>query len=84
MKDAPDFPFVPQVPAQLAGPRESIAQFVEEVCRDLGASKARLSEVGTVDELVAAATDTHKTLMDHGQTMGQFVQIVQNWKQESL
>jgi hypothetical protein len=84
MKDAPDLPSSPQVPAQLAGPRESITQFVDEVCRDLGVSKARLSEVGTVDELVAAATDTHKTLIEHGQTMAQFVQIVQNWRQVSL
>ena len=83
MKDAADLHSAPQAPTQLAGPRESITQFVDEVCRDLGASKARLSEVGTVDELVAAATDTHRTLVDHGQTMGQFVQIVQNWKQQS-
>lgn len=83
MKDAADLHSAPQVPAQLAGPRESITQFVDEVCRDLGASKARLSDVGTVDELVAAATDTHRTLLDHGQTMGQFVQIVQKWRQQS-
>ena len=84
MKDALDFSSPPQAPTPLASPRESISQFVEEVCRDLGASKARISGVGTVDELVAAATDTHKALLEHGQTMGQFVQIVQNWKQESL
>ena len=83
MKDAPVLPSAPQAPAQLAGPRESITQFVAEICRDLEASKVRLSGAGTVDELVLAATDTHKTLVDHEQTMGQFVEIVQNWRQES-
>jgi hypothetical protein len=83
MRHAPDLTAAPQALAQLAGPRESITQFVDEVCRDLGASKDRLSGVETIDELVMAATDTHKTLMEHEQTMGQFVQIVQNWRQAS-
>jgi hypothetical protein len=80
MKPVPASPPAPQTPAQLAGPRESITQFVAEVCRDLESSKVRLSAVDTVDELVVAATDTHKTLVDHGQTMGEFIQIVQNWR----
>jgi hypothetical protein len=84
MKDAPTFPSALQTPDQLAGPRESITQFVAEVCRDLEASKVRLSEVDTVDELVVAASDTHKTLVDHQQTMGEFVQIVQNWRQAAV
>jgi hypothetical protein len=84
MKDAPAFPSAPQTPDQLAGPRASITQFVAEVCRDLEASKVRLSEVDTVDELVVAASDTHKTLVDHQQTMGEFVQIVQNWRQAAV
>jgi hypothetical protein len=84
MKDAPATASAAQTPASLAGPRESITQFVAEVCRDLEASKVRLSTVDTVDELVVAATDTHKTLVDHEQTMGQFVQIVQKWGLEAL
>ena len=84
MKDAPVLPNAPQTSAQLAGPRESITQFVDEVCRDLEASKDRLSGVDSVDELIVAATDTHKTLVDHGQTMGQFVQIVQRWREETV
>ena len=84
MKDALDLPTNPQAPAQLAGPRDSIAQFVDEVCRDLGANRARLSGVETIEELVAAATDTHKTLAEHEQTMGHFVQIVHSWRQDSL
>ena len=84
MKDAPVFPSAPQTRVQLAGPRESITQFVAEVCRDLEPSKVRLSGVKTVDELVVVATDTHKTLLDHEQTMGQFVEIVQDWRQEAL
>ena len=83
MKYAPVFPSAPQTPAQLAVPRESLTQFVAEVCRDLEASKVQLSGVDSVDKLVAVATDTHKTLVDHGQTMGEFVQIVQNWRQET-
>jgi hypothetical protein len=84
MKDAPVSSSAPQGPDQLAGPRESITQFVAEVCRDLEASKLRLSGVDTVDELVVAAADTHKTLVDHQQTMGEFVQIVRNWRQAAI
>jgi hypothetical protein len=83
MKDARFLLDGPPTPAQLAGPLESITHFVAEVCRDLEASKNRLSGVASVDELIVAATDTHKTLVDHGQTMGQFVQIVQDWRQET-
>jgi hypothetical protein len=84
MKDAPVLPDAPQASVQLAGPRESITQFVDEVCRDLELSKDRLSRVDSVDELIGAVTDTHRSLVDHGQTMGQFVRIVQNWRQESV
>jgi len=84
MKDAPISPSALQTPAQLSGPRDSITQFVEEVCYDLEASRARLAEVESIDALVAATTDTHKTLDEHEQTMSQFVKIVNNWRQESL
>ena len=84
MKNAPILPsFAPAASAQLAEPRESITQFVGEICRDLEASKFRLSEVETVDELAMAVTDTHKTLMEHERTLGQFAQIVQDWSQAS-
>ena len=81
MKDAPVLPSGREVPTHVAGPRESITLFVTEVCRDLEASKSRLSTVDTVDALIVAATETHKTLADHEQTMGQFVQFVQSWRQ---
>ena len=49
MKDAPISPSAPQTPVQLSGPRDSITQFVEEVCYDLEASRARLAEVESID-----------------------------------
>ena len=84
MSDAPIFPSAPQTQAQLSGPRDSITQFVEEVCYDLEESRARLADVESIDALVAATMDTHKTLVEHEQTMSQFVKIVQNWRQDAL
>ena len=80
MKDAP---MSPPGPAQLARPREAISQFVGEVCRDLESQRVRLGAVDSVDQLIIAVTDTHKTLVEHGRTMGQFLQFVHNWRQDS-
>lgn len=70
--------------AQLKGPREALSQFVAEVCRDLESSHTRLSAASTAEQLVAVATDTHKTLVGHGQTMGEFVQIVRDWRHDTI
>ena len=80
MKDAP---MSPPEHAPLARPREAISHFVGDVCRDLQAKKNRLETAGTVDQLIQAATDTHKSLVDHGQTMGQFLQFVENWQMDA-
>lgn len=69
---------------QLKGPREALSQFVAEVCRDLKSSHTRLSAADTTEQLVKAATDTHKVLVSHGQTMGEFVQIVQDWRHDTI
>lgn len=69
---------------QLKGPREALSQFVAEVRRDLESSHSRLSAADTTEQLVKAATDTHKVLVSHGQTMGEFVQIVQDWRHDTI
>lgn len=69
---------------QLKGPREALSQFVAEVRRDLEASHTRLTAADTTEQLVEVATETHKTLVGHGQTMGEFVQIVQDWRHDTL
>ena len=80
MKDAP---MPPPEHAPLARPREAISQFVADVCRDLEAKKDRLETAGTVDQLIAAATDTHKSLVEHGHTMGQYLSFVQSWQMDA-
>ncbi|HKX98329.1 MAG TPA: hypothetical protein VJL86_01295 [Steroidobacteraceae bacterium] len=80
MKDAP---LTPPEHAPLARPREAMSHFVEDVCRDLEAKKNRLEAAGSVDQLIEAATDTHKSLVDHGHTMGQFLKIVRNWQMDA-
>ena len=80
MKDAP---MPPPEHAPLARPREAISHFVADVCRDLEAKKNRLETAGTVDQLIAAATDTHKSLVEHGHTMGQYLHFVQSWQMDA-
>ena len=80
MKDAP---MPPPEHAPLARPREAISHFVGDVCRDLEAKKSRLETAGSVDQLIEAAHDTHRSLVDHGQTMGQFLKFVQNWQMDA-
>jgi hypothetical protein len=80
MKDAP---MSPPEHAPLARPREAISHFVDDVCRDLEAKKNRLETAGTVDQLIAAATDTHKSLVEHGHTMGQYLRFVQSWQMDA-
>lgn len=65
---------------QFAEPRNALCQFVAEVCRDLEVGQNRLSRSETVEQLLEAATHTHKTLVDHGQMLGHYVQLVQNWR----
>ena len=79
-----DAPMPPADPAPLARPREAISHFVGEVCRDLESRKMRLEAVDDVDQLLSVATDTHKSLVDHGHTMGQFLQFVRNWRQDAV
>ena len=80
MKDAP---LTPPEHSPLARPREAMSHFVADVCRDLAAKKNRLEAAGSVDQLIEAATDTHKSLVDHGHTMGQFLKIVRNWQMDA-
>jgi len=69
---------------QLKGPREALSQFVAEVRRDLASSHTRLSAAATPEQLVEVATDTHKTLVGHGQTMGEFLRIVRDWRHDTI
>lgn len=69
---------------RLKGPREALSQFVAEICRDLESSHTRLSAADTTEQLVKVATETHRTLVGHGQTMGEFVQIVQDWRHDTI
>lgn len=69
---------------QLKGPREALSQFVAEVCRDLESSHTRLTAADTTEQLVEVAAETHKTLVGHGQTMGEFVQIVRDWRHDTV
>jgi hypothetical protein len=69
---------------QLKGPREALSQFVAEVRRDLESSHTRLSSAVTPEQLVEVATETHKALVGHGQTMGEFVQIVRDWRHDTI
>ena len=62
-------------------PREALCQFVAEVRRDLELGHNQLTSSESVEQLISAATHTHKTLVDHGQTLGEYVQMVQNWRQ---
>ena len=64
-----------------AQPREALCQFVAEVRRDLELGHDQLTSSESIDQLIRAATHTHKTLVDHGQTLGEYVQMVQNWQQ---
>lgn len=83
MKDAPIDASSLRGSRQLAGPREALSQFVAEVRRDLESSHVKLSAADTADQLCAVAVDTHRSLMSHGETMGEFVRIVQDWRQDS-
>jgi hypothetical protein len=69
---------------QMKGPREALSQFVAEVCRDLESSHTRLTAADTTEQLVEVAVETHKTLVGHGQTMGEFLQIVRDWRRDTL
>ncbi len=62
-------------------PREALCQFVAEVRRDLELGHNQLTSSESVEQLISAATHTHRTLVDHGQTLGEYVQMVQNWRQ---
>ena len=68
-------------PTQFEEPRKALCQFVAEVRADLEAGHTRLTSSETVEQLISAATHTHKTLVDHGQTLGEYVQMVQSWRQ---
>ena len=68
-------------PSHLDEPRKALCQFVAEVRRDLDDGHTSLSCSQTVEQLILAATHTHKTLVDHGQTLGEYVQMVVNWRQ---
>ena len=45
---------------QFAEPRTALCEFIAEVRRDLEAGHSRLSSSESVEQLVAAATQTHK------------------------
>jgi hypothetical protein len=68
-------------PTQFEEPRKALCQFVAEVRRDLEDGHTRLSCSESVEQLISAATHTHKTLVGHGQTLGEYVEMVQNWRQ---
>ena len=68
---------------QFAEPRTALCEFIAEVRRDLEAGHNCLSSSESVEELIAAATQTNKTLTDHGQTFGEYVQMVQSWRQST-
>ena len=68
---------------QIEEPQKALCQFVAEVRADLEVGHTRLSSSETVEQLITAATHTHKTLVDHGQTLGEYVQMVQNWRQQA-
>jgi hypothetical protein len=68
---------------QFAEPRTALCEFIAEVRRDLEAGHSRLSSSESVEQLVAAATQTHKALTGHGQTFGEYVQMVRNWQQSA-
>ena len=69
---------------QMKVPREALSQFLAEVCRELESSHTRVSAADSTEQLVKAATDTHKVLVSHGQTMGEFVRIVQDWRHDTI
>jgi hypothetical protein len=75
-----DAPFASPGLPSLAKPREAILNFVGDVCTDLESKRNRLGAVQSVDQLISVATDTHKALVDHGHTMRQFLQFVQDWQ----
>jgi hypothetical protein len=77
-------PTEPVIPAHFEKPREALIQYVAEVRRDLEAGHEKLSSSETVEQLIVAATHTHQTLVDHGQTLGEYVQIVQSWRQSTV
>ena len=83
MKDAPIDASSIRGSRQLAGPREALSQFVAEVRRDLESRQEKLSAADTAEELCAVAADTHRSLVDHGETMGEFVRIVKDWREAS-
>jgi len=62
-------------------PRAALCEFMAEIRRDLELGHNDLSSSETVEQLIVAAIQTHKTLVDHGQTFGQYVQMVRNWRQ---
>ena len=84
MNDAPIVPAAPQHTTQLKGTREALSQFVAEVCRDLQSGHTKLAAADTAEQLLTAATDTHKAMLDHGQAMGEYVQIVRNWREDRV
>ena len=38
----------------------------------------------TGEQLVAAADDTYKTLVSHAENMGEYVQVVRDWREHSI
>jgi hypothetical protein len=84
MNDETRIPTELAIPAPFAKPREALIQYVAEVRRDLEAGHEKLSSSETVEQLIVAATHTHQTLVDHGQALGEYVQMVQSWRQSTV
>jgi hypothetical protein len=81
MNDSPMPPKVQPDTISVKGPREALGQFVADVCRDLESRQMTLLAAGTGEQLIAAADDTYKTLVSHAQNMGEYVQVVRDWRE---
>lgn len=81
MTNAPMIPNEVATSTAFGEPRTALCEYVAEVRRDLEIGHTSLTTSESVEQLIAAATHTHKTLVDHGQAFGEYVRMVQNWRQ---
>ena len=84
MSNAPAFPDQKPTTDQLVMPRTALCEYLDDACQDLVTRRDKLSTVDTADELVSAVIEAHQILVDHGETMGEFVRLVRRWQSQPI
>jgi hypothetical protein len=82
MSNAPVFPEQRPTTDQLDLPRTALCEYLDDACQDLVTRRGKLRDANTADELVSAVTEVHQVLVDHGESMGEFVRLVRRWQSQ--